>query len=73
MTIKGLLTAATGILAICSIAGFLSRTGHIPELLSHFRLHYLIGAMICLTIFVLQKDKFRSLAAGLSSAASMQA
>ncbi len=62
---KGLLTATTLILAICSIAGFFSRTGHIPELLSHFRIQYAIGALVCLTIFVLQKDKFRSLAAGL--------
>ena len=65
MTIKGLFTASALILAICSIAGFFSSTGHISELLSHFRLQYLIGALVCLTIFVLQKDKFRSLAAGL--------
>lgn len=65
MTIKGLLTATALILAICSIAGFFSSAGHIPELLSHFRLQYLIGAMLCLTIFALHKDKLRSLAAGL--------
>ncbi|WP_420590561.1 endonuclease/exonuclease/phosphatase family protein [Bacterioplanoides sp.] len=62
---KGLLTATTVILAICSIAGFFSSTGHIPELLSHFRLQYLIGALLCLMIFALHKDKLRSLAAGL--------
>ena len=65
MTIKGLSTATALILAICSIAGFFSRTGHIPELLSHFRLQYLIGVLVCLAIFALQKDKLRSLAAGL--------
>ena len=65
MTIKGLLTATTVILAICSIAGFFSSSGHIPELLSHFRLQYLVGTTLCLTIFTLQKDKVRSLAAGL--------
>lgn len=65
MTIKGLFTATTLILAICSIAGFFSSTGHIPELLSHFRLQYVIGSLICLTIFALQRDKYRSLAAGL--------
>ncbi|WP_419810234.1 endonuclease/exonuclease/phosphatase family protein [Bacterioplanoides sp.] len=58
-------TIATLILAICSIAGFFSSAGHIPELLSHFRLQYLVGALLCLTIFALQKDTFRSLAAGL--------
>lgn len=65
MTIKALFTATTLILAICSIAGFFSSSGHIPELLSHFRLQYLVGALVCLTIFALQKDKLRSLAAGL--------
>lgn len=65
MTIKGIFTATAGILAIFSIAGFFSSTGHIPELLSHFRLQYLIGALVCLTIFALHKDKLRSLAAGL--------
>lgn len=65
MTIKALFTATTLILVICGIAGFFSSAGHIPELLSHFRLQYLVGALLCLTIFALQKDRLRSLAAGL--------